>query len=253
VGFIGAGAVDFQLYNCVLENFAYSAASAGFNEPHRGVIFKNKFLNNYNPAMQNLGYGVMVIGKGSWSTLSLGTAEAVFVEDNEFVGSRHDIASNNGSRYVFRHNVSTISDATKVYAKIDAHGYTGNPHGSRSYEIYENTVNTASDLSGVASRFIGIRGGDGVVWNNHVAASNVARVMVMSAEGYTCGTYPGTDQIRELYYWGNTEANHQAQYSDSYGIYNECPSSIAVGRDYFVTQKSGYQPYPYPHPARADR
>jgi hypothetical protein len=253
VGFIGSGAVDFQVYNCVLENFAYSAVSAGFNEPHRGIIFKNKFLNNYNPAMQNLGYGVMVIGKGNWPALSLGTAEAVFVEDNEFVGSRHDIASNNGSRYVFRHNVSTVSNATKDYAKVDAHGYNpSNAHGSRSYEIYENTVYTANDLSGVASRFIGIRGGDGVVWNNRVAASNVARIMVVSLEdASSCGTYPFTDQIRSLHYWGNTEANHQAQYSDSYGINNECPSSIQLGRDYFVTQKAGYTPYTYPHPARA--
>ncbi len=106
----------------------------------RGVIYLNTFTDLYyvDPTRGALGYGVVVYGSGTWPPLRLGTAQTVFIEDNTFTRNRHAVASNNGSRYVFRFN--TIIDNRENAAAIDAHGRGVWPRGSRQYEIYGNTV-----------------------------------------------------------------------------------------------------------------
>jgi hypothetical protein len=210
------------------------------------VIYKNNFINNYAPDLHNLGYGVVVYGGGVWPALSLGTEKAVYVEDNYFEGNRHNIASNNGSVYVFRYNKVVGTDAAKDYAMTDAHGRSSSPRGSRSFEIYNNAYSTRLS-SGLQRSAVGIRGGDGVIFNNTAPAS-ISRTVELMVEGFGCGTYPGPDQSRSVYIWNNS-ANPQNGYTTN-GIANTCPASLGLNRDYFLSPKPGYTPYTYPHPLR---
>ena len=241
------GCQDFKVSNSKFSNFIFSAVYVGDAPNQRGVIDHNNFINNFSASLNNLGYGVVLYGGGAWPALDLGSKNAVFVEDNYFSGNRHNIASNNGSVYVFRHNTCVGQDPAKNFAQTDAHGLSSSPRGSRSYEIYNN-VKSANISSGLQRTAIGIRGGDGVILNNTMTAATISRPIELFVEGFSCGTYPGPDQTRSLYIWNNSN------YSNSYatnGIDNNCPSSIGLNRDYFLSPKPGYTPYTYPHPLRS--
>ncbi|MDO9181055.1 MAG: hypothetical protein Q7U04_01540, partial [Bacteriovorax sp.] len=110
------GCVDFKVSDSKFTNFIFSAVYVGDAAGQRGVIFKNNFINNYSADLKNLGYGVVVYGGGAWPALDLGSKNAVYVEDNYFSGNRHNIASNNGSVYVFRFNKVIGQDPAKDYA-----------------------------------------------------------------------------------------------------------------------------------------
>lgn len=241
------GCRDFRVSASRFTRFVFSAVYVGDAPDQRGVIYHNDFVDNYSPDLKNLGYGVVVYGGGAWPALALGSANAVFVENNWFSGNRHNIASNNGSVYVFRYNTVVGREPAKDYAMTDAHGLTSSsPRGSRSFEIYANHYSAVLD-SGLQRTAIGIRGGDGVIYDNFVSA-NISRPIELTAEGFDCGVYPGTDQTRSLYIWNNTAP------TNSYvtgGIDNTCPASIGLNRDYFLMRKPGYVPYAYPHPLRS--
>lgn len=241
------GCADFRVSDSKFTKFIFSAVYVGDAPNQRGVIYKNNFIDNYSADLRNLGYGVVVYGGGAWPALSLGTANAVFVEDNYFSGNRHNIASNNGSVYVFRYNKVVGTDAAKDYAMTDAHGLSSSPRGSRSFEIYNNNYST-SISSGLQRTAIGIRGGDGVVFNN-TAPATISRTVELMVEGFGCGAYPGPDQSRSVYIWNNS-ANPQNGYTTN-GIDNTCPSSLGINRDIFLNARPGYTPYTYPHPMRA--
>ncbi|MGZ3238087.1 MAG: hypothetical protein ACXU8A_12000, partial [Burkholderiaceae bacterium] len=136
------GCRDFKVHDAKFTGFIFSAVYVGDAPDQRGVIYKNKFIDNFNESLMNLGYGVVVYGGGAWPALDLGSKNAVFVEDNYFSGNRHNIASNNGSVYVFRHNTVVGQDPAKDFAMTDAHGLSSSPRGSRSFEIYDNTYLT---------------------------------------------------------------------------------------------------------------
>jgi hypothetical protein len=237
------GCVDFKVFNSKFTHFIFSGLYVGSTERQRGVIYNNDFIDNYRTEVHNLGYGIVVYGGGTWPALELGSPNAVFAEDNYFSGNRHNIASNNGSRYVFRHNVVIANDADKDFAQTDAHGKSSSPRGSRSWEIYNNTY-SANLTSGRERTSIGMRGGDGVAFNNTMT-SNIAYPIEIQVEGFSCGAWPGPDQIRSAYFWNNSTNGIP------YGIRNDCTSSLKLGRDYFVTARPGYVPYTYPHPQRA--
>lgn len=227
---------DFRIYHSTFQKFGH--AGIYIRGKADGVVYECKFLENFRPGR---GYGLEVIGDGTYPPLELGTGNAVFVEDSYFRGSRHNIASNNGSRYVFRYN--TIVDNREDGAAIDAHGYPSStwPRGSRSYEVYNNSiVNSVNRWAGV-----GPRGGDGVIFNN--TTSKVDHPILLMNEGSGsadgCKTYPCQDQIRELYIWNNTPStvDHWRQIDSEL---------VQEGRDYFLYPRPGYTPYAYPHPLR---
>ncbi|OGS95815.1 MAG: hypothetical protein A3K04_06875 [Gallionellales bacterium RBG_16_56_9] len=232
------GCVDFTVADSRFTKFIFSAIEVTGPVKQRGVIYNNEFIDNYSNSLRNLGYGVVVYGDGSWPALELGTQNAVFIENNYMSGNRHHVASNNASRYVFRYNTVIANDLTKDFAMADAHGLSSSPRGSRSWEIYNNNF-SAKLTSGRVYAAIGIRGGNGVIFNNTIS-SDIARPVMLALEGSTCGTYPAPDQIRQAWIWNNNLGE----------ISNGCTASIQLGRDYFTTGKSGYVPYTYPHPLR---
>ncbi|MFQ5823914.1 MAG: putative Ig domain-containing protein [bacterium] len=224
---------DFRVHHVTLKHFGWAAIF--IQGDCRGVVDHNTFIDNYRSKIHNLGYGVAVVGSGTWPPLQLGTEQAVFIEDNYFKGTRHTVTSNNGARYVFRYNeiVDNVEDASA----IDAHGLSSWPRGNRSYEIYENSINNS------IKRYqgIGIRGGDGVIFNNKMI-TGITQPIALSNDGGSNCNYPCKDQIRELYIWNNTYEGQPAQ------IFNHAPEIIQKDRDYFLYSKPDYTPYIYPHP-----
>jgi hypothetical protein len=235
------GCKDFKISENKFTKFIFSAIYVGDAPNQSGVIFNNKFIDNFSADLMNLGYGISVYGGGAWPALDLGSKNAVFIEDNYFSGNRHNVASNNGSVYVFRYNTVIGQEPAKDFAMTDAHGVSSSPRGSRSFEIYNNQYST-NISNGSQRTAVGIRGGDGVIFNNTIA-NTISHAVELDTEGFSCGAYPGNDQIRSLYIWNN---------SDTAGgsLNNNCPASIALNRDYFLSEKPGYSPYTYPHPLR---
>ncbi len=207
----------------------------------RGVIDHNIFIDNNLTAIVVFGDG----DKGWQRPLELGSADAVYVEDNYFrqeniasSNMHHHIASNNGSRYVFRYN--ECDDGNLASSAVDAHGNKFYwPRGSRGYEVYGNTFK-----SGRRWVCINIRGGDGVIFDNKFFGSYSYPLQIMheGRQGDGNCNYPCVDQIRKLYIWNNT-------YEDKrFEIRTPHPDIIKLNRDYFLTEMPGYKPYAYPHP-----
>ncbi len=94
------GCQDFLVRHAEFRGFGHAGVEVTDNLEDdrfsRGVIYESAFLDNFVPGY---GYGVVVIGDGTWRDFVLGSPEAVFVEDCEFTANRHAIASNGGSVY----------------------------------------------------------------------------------------------------------------------------------------------------------
>jgi hypothetical protein len=207
----------------------------------RGVIDHNSFIDNWYTS-------VVVYGSGeqSWKEpLTLGSGNAVYVEDNYFtqknVGHKtmaHHIASNNGSRYVFRYNI--IEDGYMASHSIDAHGNKyGWKRGSRSYEIYGNKIKAIHRWAG-----INIRGGDGVIFDNEIEGEFISPLHLMheGRQGDGNCDYPCPDQIRRIHIWGNTYNRQKIPLKIRH------PQLIQYDREIILDTLPGYKPYRYPHP-----
>ncbi|MFI5017833.1 MAG: hypothetical protein ACHQHK_07805 [Dongiales bacterium] len=252
--YIKGAAKNFKIFNVRFTKFLRAGiefqGDAGSTPGEQmGVIYHNEFIDNWSTS---LGYGVPVDGSvASWNRpIALGTANAVFIEDNLFVLNRHCVTSTNGANYVARHN--TVKDNYQDAQSFDAHGFSSAwPRGARSVEIYENLV-TNSIIRWAGA---GIRGGSGVIWGN--IWNGVSHGVVVSLEdppaAHPLAVYPALDQIGnpyDLYIWNNTSTGdsvYKNPTSNSRGV----DYWLRLGRDYFTTAKPGYRPYAYPHPLRA--
>ena len=216
-------------------------------EPN-GVIYKNEFIDNW---YIYLGYGVAIGGSPkSWHhRATLGSPNAVFVEDNYFSRNRHCVTSSNGAIYVARYN--TVVDNYQDAGAFDAHGLSPAwPRGTRSVEIYRNTVNNSiKRWAGVS-----IRGGSGVVWGNswRGVTHGVDLVLEQPPRSHPLSAYPALDQIGNpdgLFIWDNVSSGdnvYKRPTPDPHGI----DYWLRENRDYWLTAKPGYVPYSYPHPLR---
>jgi len=218
--------VDFRVTNC---NFLNQEDGISVKGASRGVI-DHCYFDNISR------YGISIIGDGdaTWSKpLELGTEDAVFVEDCTMKNSSwHHVASNNGSKYVFRYNYT--EDDRVGHQAIDSHGLEFWPRGSRSIEVYNNTLKANRRYLGVK-----VRGGDGVIFNNSFEGDFGYPVQLMN--DVRCNNYPEKDQIRSLYIWSNTHNGGNAE------VDVDC-DLIQLNRDYYLSPMPGYEPYPYPHP-----
>ena len=99
------------------------------------------------------------------SPLSLGTNNAVYIEDNTFnYGSTDEdcIDAYGGARLVIRHNAFNN-------AHIGFHGFdSGDRRSVFSYEIYSNTF---TNNSSTEFRAVNLRGGTGVIYSNTFTGS----------------------------------------------------------------------------------
>lgn len=220
----------FRVYgNKFTSNTAYQILVPSQGGLSYGLIDDNVFITSDDHSF------IQVYGdnnRTSWTTeASLGTADAVYIENNTFtsndpttgnLGAR-PLTLDGGARAVFRFN-------NIVNQGFDAHGYCGDgTSGSRTYEVYNNawSVNHNGDEM---YRWMFIRGGMGVVFNNRMTLTSgsiragrevdlaeyrVGTYGPSSCSGAAesmCTTYPCLDQIGRginqsldpLYLWNNT-------------------------------------------------
>ncbi len=254
-------------------------------ENAKGVIYNNIFRDNYNPddPANGEGYGVTVHGDESSTRPplpTLGSGNAVHVEDNCFDTNRHGIASGRNSFYVLRHNDFRGDTVTRNTGMIDAHGATsGVPNGSLGWEIYDNTV--WYDGADWEAEGIVMRGGDGVIFNNRIgyrlAGSPIRYTVrfVIESYGEYCpadgsapvnpnAVYPQDEQTQRAWIWNNQFIGDPARpqvvqtgVEDAW----DCGYYFQEERDYHLHAPTvaelgySYQPFTYPHPLRrtADR
>ncbi len=160
----------------------------------------------------------------SWQTPdSMGTTNAVYIEDCIFYGGGYVCDANANSRAVVR--FCTINGRMK----IDGHGKASNtpPRGVRHMEIYDN-VWTYGDLPDpFNAQSIELRGGSGMIFGNTYTGTGVYARMILDEYGVfaqwpnflnvyqTPINYPIDDQIGvgqdpkvahsdPVYYWMNT-------------------------------------------------
>lgn len=174
-----------------------------------------------------------------------GSRSMVFVEDNTFTCNDptficSGVQSYYGARTVVRHN-------TFNFTQIDQHGTPG-AIGARWFEFYENTF---FPLGKNQSNYFDIRGGSGVIFNNHASGTNTGGGTLSIHEEDT-GTWPlayqpgsgingqtnqhstcssGAKNSSPIYVWGNDSA-----------IANDAtqsPTLVQLNRDYL---SSGTQP-----------
>lgn len=229
----------FRLDHSYFEGFGFAAVRVEGDSS--GVIDHAIFVDNFKQGIDNLGYGVVVYGAGQWKDdLQPGGAEAVFVENNLFVGNRHAIAASSGAYYVFRKN--QVMHGVEACA-IDAHGMGyGSAHGTQYVEIYRNTV-----IDPVyAECGIGTRGGAGVIFENMIQGYKNPILLILewgTPDKYKA-EYPALDQVHDLYIWDN-----QINFGSSEPEVDETGIGfIELNRDYFTQSKPGYVSYIYPHP-----
>jgi hypothetical protein len=242
-GVVLSNAMDFRIDHCYFEGFGFAAVMAG--DGSQGLVDHAIFVDNFKQGIDNLGYGVAVYGNNEWDEdPEPGSAEAVFVEDNIFIGSRHAIASNAGAKYVFRYN---LVQENVVACAVDAHGMGyGSAHGTRFVEIYGNTIEKPKH----AWCGIGIRGGDGLIFNNTIQGyrNPILLILEWGTPAHLKTSYPAQDQIRALWVWDNEILDGP----DTPQIEPEGAGFIMPNRDYFLRAMPGYTPFAYPHPAIGD-
>ncbi len=242
-----------------------------------GVIDNNIFYNTYQ--------GVAVFGGDGdtiWSeALTLGTANAVYIEDNTFdyttVALDGAFDAYSGAKVVFRYN--TVNGTI-----FGTHGFdTGGYRAAFSYEVYNNTFNKSTTGT---STICNIRGGTGVIFNNTITGNyrsfGVANYRSCTDYSGIIGLCDGTnandgntdptetnhgwpckDQIGRttnqtsypLHEWNNTINGQNANIS----VNDFCDGGtmgtahVVAGRDYFNdTEDPLYTPYTYPHPLRVE-
>ncbi|MHC4407024.1 MAG: hypothetical protein ACYTG0_46015 [Planctomycetota bacterium] len=223
----------------------------------------------------NTGQGVVMKGYGdeSWKRpLTLGLADALYVEDCTFKAGGAATDAYHGARFVFRRN-------SLVDTHVAQHGCdSGNYRSTFSYEVYDNVIAKEKLTASRVPRAMHFRGGTGVVFNNTLAgfSEGIDVANYRSSERFRklCGKwgicdgknpvdgneepngYPARDQIgrstnqvlEPLYEWNNTLDGKDADVHVSTGTQH-----IGEGRDFHNdTPRPGYRPYAYPHPLRAE-
>src|SRR5262249_5758484 len=138
-----------------------------------GLIDHNSFNAPTNSEMiHQLGLGPS--DNSGWTDdIIPGSSNAVYIEDNTFKNNDPSLVTSNpayfwgnsaiqgyyGARTVLRYNNFSMS-------QIDMHGGV---IGARWWEVYDNTWSVVTN--GNQDRYIGMRAGSGVIFNNHETGS----------------------------------------------------------------------------------
>ncbi len=243
-GIVLRDVTDFRVAHCRFERFGNAAVHVR-GDGVRGLIDNCRMVEIFKPAINNLGYGVVVYGTNEWNDdLQPGGPDAVFVEDCVMIGNRHAIASNAGAVYVFRQNHVYENALTQP---IDAHGPGyGSPRGTQWVEIYGNLVERPRrDAPAML-----IRGGGGVIFNNTIRdhSRGIGLTLDFDQRLDWSRPYPIPDQVHNVWVWNNTlDGTEVKPY-----VPERSAEHIKEGRDYHLEQMPDYEPFAYPHPLRGD-
>ena len=231
-----------------------------------GLIDHNNFTGGPSSEMiHNVGLGPG--NGGGWTDgVTPGSCNMLYIEDNVFTFNASGnpayfygtsaLQSYYGSRNVVRYNTCNM-------CQFDQHGTCGQIY-ARWWEFYENTFNEVPNANQYA--FLALRGGSGVVYNNHVTGSpNGGAGLIQMQEDCSSGTYPILYQIGRginqnyspAYIWNNDPLMTPQSTNTTY---------VQQGRDFFVSSSQpsnmlrqelasdtssttyNYVPCVYPHP-----
>ena len=226
---------NFLVHDARFTRFSRAGLEATNGLP-TGVIYDNEFIDNRGVAW--LGYGSAISRTGINQALDLGSANAVFVEDNYYQGNRCSLMAYNGYRVVFRHNTS-FNTGTGASSGVCTHAaVVGTWNGA--LEIYANTTQNPA-VAVWAGALIGGAAG-GVIFDN--ALNQQVHPILLQAEK--------VDGVNDLYIWNNTHNSTAVTTAFVCCTWNNPDNThwIQQSRDYFMQQRPGYTPYPYPHPGR---
>jgi hypothetical protein len=217
---------------------------------------------------------------GSWSTpATMGMDDPdgklnIYIEDNVFYGGTNGgVDADAASRVVYRFNALT-------YSSFNSHGKATSIFSVRHWEIYNNKFMHQNSRDQIANQnwAIWIRGGTGVIFDNHfddLAGSwgdkAEVRFSLRGAEdnrpqGSCSNTrYPVPQQLGQghdgsspvtdpIYMWDNAGT---LRISTDWGWGNPCGFEVddffRWGRDAFNGRaRPGYVPYTHPHPLVAE-
>ena len=229
-----AAVKDFRIDHCSFTDF--SSRGVGVGASSRGVIDHCSFDNPYKESIGGeWGYGVIVWGDGVWRSMDYYLGQysdgVTYIEDCTFARCRYAVSGNDAGWYVFRHNTVYLCPNYGGWAKAgcDVHEGSTSMPGGRGLEVYSNSFLYVADYGQQAVK---MRAGGGVVYNNVVNVD--VGVWLIKADWATSET----NYVKDLYIWGNSNTGTPVS-ADSFYIENV---------HYFLSQKSGYTPYPYPHP-----
>jgi hypothetical protein len=157
---------NFRIDNCKFEN-GYGPQTIKIFGLTYGVIDHCQFINDSGESIN------IMADNSVWTDApALGGADAVYIEDCVFNKNMNMetncVASNLGSRYVFRYNTVSVKGDSS-YPLLDCHGnfdITGG-YGAYSAEIYGNKIYSNSG----SYYCIFIRGGKGVIYNNTITGN----------------------------------------------------------------------------------
>ena len=257
------GAKDFRIDHCNFTDFVNYGILTSRNYRktaiHCGVIDHCNFDNPYKDDPNVIGagaggrkiwaYGIGVTGTYyNWeedinNLLGQYRQDTVYIEDCNFSRCRHAVASNGGGWYVVRH-CTFREPRPEHYGIIDVHGTSGPAPGvgGRGLEAYNNEFYGCEyawpEPTGTwHSIAFGLRGGGGVVFNNTIIDCK-----------YGVGLYEdlGSQEkckIKDMWIWNNVMTQQNAPSSGTL-ILNYAGYSEDV--DFFLYEKPGYVPYPYP-------
>jgi hypothetical protein len=265
-------AAPYRIDHCIFDDGTAAQAilvEVSGNGP--GLIDQCQFVaGGASEMIHNLGLGPE--NASGWSDDVIpGSGSALYIEDCTF--SKNPLAdkyfwgtcavqSYYGARTVLRHCILN-------YCHIDQHGNVPPLYGARWWEFYNNTFYVPPN--GNQSNYFALRGGSGVVFNNHVSGgpnTGSGQIQLYSDETTNpplCGPGGGifvngnpSPLSSPVYIWGNDAGMEVVSSS----------SNVIAGRNFFVstTQPArlmryqvpsdnsattySYTPFEYPHPMR---
>lgn len=290
IGIVMFKSVDFIITRCRFEYFGRAAVSVDHTDSLAGgLICNNEFYHNSKGFDGNeLGYGVEVYGDNDkWiDSVTFGSNNFIFIEDNIFDHHRHAIAAGGAGLYVARHN-NIINSF--IYHAVDTHdgkGGTpsnGNFYSTRAIEVYNNIITNTKYRNGnlidpgnsidtLTERAIAIRGAEAVVFNNTISgfrfgcginivnkpADSLYKYPIPYTTGFKSGELFGASHTGiyadsgkgDLFYWNNSFTPRISDTS-SKNLANYQPEYFKLNRDFHTVAKPGYNSYTYPHPLKS--
>ena len=230
----------------------FNGGIAGVLSPD-GVVDNNTFTNMRVVYHGDLGLsGQMTIwNEASTITSPSTTTGVVYVESNTFTvqtpSANNFIDANLGGRYVFRYN--TVSNAV-----LEAHSVQGEHRGTKSWEIYNNTMTA---ISSVPSHGTFLRGGTGIMFGNTYDTNYVTSPIILdNRRSFTDYSTP-PDGCNNTSDWdGNTTVGWPCRdqigrgpdsslWSDTSSPYSPAPpSQPSLPAYFFVNTRNGVQVNP---------
>jgi hypothetical protein len=190
-----------------------------------GLIDHNKFTSNVVDIRMSTGTSGLANESSIWTNYppvaNWGSANYMYIEDN--IGtdeSYYVLTSGEASRFVYRFNTITLTNANSGF--IDIHGSEYN-RAVVACEVYQNTINKGAEKLSTLSRFFDYRGGSALLWYNSMMGTGSMNpyISLRNTGGTYTGGPAGGDLVQDGYLWNNTNPSRSTLAYQDHHIPNE--------------------------------